>query len=74
MSLERRYSLREAAGLVGLKSSTLRRYLVLAGFVFPRLRHGSPLLLTEAQIEAALRAQSIQFSPAARPKPMGLRQ
>lgn len=55
MAIERRYSLTQAAKLVGVKRHTLRRWLQLdLGMRFPRVVSGGKFLITEAQINAVL--------------------
>jgi hypothetical protein len=60
--IERRYSLRRAAHLLGLHHHTLKLWLQIdLGMVFPRARRGSKFLLREADIEAVVRKHSPQI-------------
>lgn len=58
--IERRYSLSEAARLVGVDRGTLRIWLEAEGLHVPTMRRGSKLMLTEADIERALRHRQTQ--------------
>lgn len=55
MSLERRYSLAQAAKIVGVQPKTLKRWLAECAVVFPELPRGGKLMLRESQIEMVLR-------------------
>ncbi len=55
MSIEKRYSLSEAARLSGVGRHTLKLWLAECAIVLPEVRKGSKVMLRESQIELALR-------------------
>jgi transposase len=55
MAIEKRYSLGQAAKLVGVKASTLKLWLAECAIVLPEVPRGSKVLLRESQVEAVLR-------------------
>lgn len=56
MSLERHYSLSEAAELIGIRRNTLKRWLASdLAMVMPNIPRGSKMQIPERHIEAVLR-------------------
>lgn len=56
-----RYSIREAARLIGVSHNTLRRWLEIdLGYRMPAVPRGSKILLSEREIEAVLKKHSPQ--------------
>lgn len=57
--ISQRYSISEAARLIGIDRGTLRRWLeVDLGLRMPVVTNGSKILLNDAQIEAVLKKHS----------------
>jgi excisionase family DNA binding protein len=54
MSLERHYSLRQAAASLGIGRHALIQMLAAAGYVLPGLRDGQKYLIPESAIQEAL--------------------
>ena len=55
MPLEKHYSLRSAAKLIGVHHATLRLWLRQdLGIVLPRVKHGSRVMIRERDIEAVV--------------------
>jgi predicted site-specific integrase-resolvase len=63
MGLERRYSLSEAAKIVGVRRHTLKLWLAQCAIVLPRLPRGSKVMLRESQIEMVLRKREAKSDP-----------
>lgn len=55
MSLERHYSLNQAAKLVGVQPKTLKMWLAECAIVLPEVARGSKVMLRESQIQQVLR-------------------
>jgi len=61
MALEKAYSLRAAAKLIGISSDTLKRWLAEElGLVLPRVSRGSKILIRESHVEMVYRAHVAQ--------------
>lgn len=55
MAIEKHLSLRKAARLAGIDCKTLKRWMELEmGICFPKVRHGSIILVRERDVELAL--------------------
>jgi transposase len=56
MAIEKHYSLRQAAKLIGISRSTLKRWMAAdLAIVLPRLGHGHKVLIRERDLEIVLR-------------------
>jgi len=55
VSLERHYSLSEAARLIGVRRHTLKVWLAECAIVLPEVARGSKVMLRESQIQQVLR-------------------
>lgn len=53
--IERRYSLSQAARLIGVGRKTLKLWLAECAIVLPSVHRGSKVMLRESQIEMVLR-------------------
>ncbi|HEY6127430.1 MAG TPA: helix-turn-helix domain-containing protein [Candidatus Acidoferrum sp.] len=59
MTIQKHYSIRQAAKLIGISRNTLRRWLETdLGFRMPQVAQGSKILLSEMQLEAVLKKHS----------------
>ena len=55
MSIERHYSLTQAAKMIGVRRQTLKLWLAECAIVLPQLPRGSKVMLRESQIQQVLR-------------------
>ncbi len=61
MAIEKMYSIREAARLIGISHNTLRRWLDISGYRMPDVSRGGKVLLSERDVEAIVKKHSAQL-------------
>jgi predicted site-specific integrase-resolvase len=59
--IEKHYSLRAAARMVGVERETLKLWLAAEGIVLPAVRRGSKVMLREKDVEIAVRKHRPQM-------------